>query len=65
MTSSEKQQGLLYPHVLILTQLFYPELVSSGQTLTELAEELSRRGADIEVLCGPPTILEDKIEAPR
>jgi glycosyltransferase involved in cell wall biosynthesis len=43
--------------VLVLCQIFYPELVSTGQTLTELCEELVRLGADVEVICGPPTIL--------
>jgi len=43
--------------VLVVCQLFYPELVSTGQTLTELAEQLAEQGVDVEVLCGPPTIL--------
>ncbi len=51
--------------VLILCQLFYPELVSTGQTLTELAEELVSQGVDVEVLCGPPTIVSRKKKTPR
>lgn len=43
--------------LLVLCELFYPELVSTGQTLTELCEELVRLGVDVEVVCGPPTIL--------
>jgi len=43
--------------LLILCQLFYPELVSTGQTLTELAEQLAAQGVDVEVLCGPPTVV--------
>ncbi len=43
--------------LLVLCQLFYPELVSTGQTLTELCEELAGRGMEIEVICGPPTVL--------
>ena len=43
--------------ILILCQHFYPELVSTGQTLTELAETLRDMGVDVEVCCGPPTIL--------
>jgi len=42
--------------VLILCQLFYPELVSTGQTMTELGEALSERGVDVEVWCGHPTV---------
>jgi glycosyltransferase involved in cell wall biosynthesis len=44
--------------VLVLCQLFYPELVSTGQTLTELCEGLVRLGVDVEVVCGPPTVLD-------
>jgi glycosyltransferase involved in cell wall biosynthesis len=43
--------------LLVLCQLFYPELVSTGQTLTELCEELASLGMDVEVICGPLTIL--------
>jgi len=46
------------PRVLILCQLFYPELVSTGQTLTELCETLVDMGVDIEVVCGPPTYVD-------
>ena len=51
--------------VLILCQLFYPELVSTGQTLTELAEQLTAFGVDVEVLCGPPTVMVTKERLPR
>lgn len=51
--------------VLILCQLFYPELVSTGQTLTELCEVFIDLGMDIEVICGPPTILDRKTKVPR
>lgn len=53
------------PKILLLCQLFYPELVSTGQTLTELAEELVELGVDVEVLCGPPTVLGRKKKVPR
>lgn len=46
--------------ILVLCQLFYPELVSTGQTLTELCEELARLGMDIEVICAPPTVINRK-----
>src|SRR3972149_2002330 len=42
------------PKLLVLCQLFYPELVSTGQTLTELCEELASMGVDVEVGCGRP-----------
>ena len=49
----------------MLCQLFYPELVSTGQTLTELAESLSILGTDVEVCCGPPTIIKGKANTPK
>jgi len=53
------------PKVLMLCQLFYPELVSTGQTLTELAESLSDLGAEVQVCCGPPTIINEQTKAPK
>jgi len=53
------------PQVLVLCQLFYPELVSTGQTLTELCEVLAGRGMDVEVVCGPPTVLRQDESIPR
>jgi len=52
------------PKVTILCQLFYPELVSTGQTLTELGEELSSMDVDVEVVCGPPSVV-DRSRPPR
>jgi len=46
--------------LLVLSQLFYPELVSTGQTLTELCEELSDMGVEIEVYASQPTILKNQ-----
>lgn len=51
--------------VTFLTQLFYPELVSTGQTLTELAEELVDLGVEVDVICGPPTVISVEKVAPR
>ncbi|MBU0579781.1 MAG: glycosyltransferase family 4 protein [Candidatus Margulisbacteria bacterium] len=51
--------------VLVLCQLFYPELISTGQLLTELCENLVKFGIEVEVLCGPPTLLMGKYKAPR
>jgi hypothetical protein len=41
----------------VVSQLFYPELVSSGQALTELIEELSSHGVKIKAIASQPTIL--------
>ncbi|MFC1770912.1 glycosyltransferase family 4 protein [Candidatus Margulisiibacteriota bacterium] len=51
--------------LLVCSQLFYPELISTGQTLTELCEELSEMGIDIEVLCGPMTLVDRKSKTPK
>jgi glycosyltransferase involved in cell wall biosynthesis len=51
--------------VRVLCQLFYPELVSTGQVLTELCEELVQLGMDVEVVCAPPTILHRKSKVPK
>jgi glycosyltransferase involved in cell wall biosynthesis len=43
--------------LVIVCQVFYPELVSTGQTLTELAEELAAAGLRITVIAAQPTLL--------
>lgn len=43
--------------VVVVCQLFYPELVSTGQTLTELVEEIAKRGLKIKVVASQPTVL--------
>jgi colanic acid biosynthesis glycosyl transferase WcaI len=62
MVDSDKKTG---PKILLLCQLFYPELVSTGQTLTELCEELVSLGVEVKVLCGPPTILGRNSKLPK
>jgi glycosyltransferase involved in cell wall biosynthesis len=56
---------IIKPRLLVLCQLFYPELVSTGQTLTELCEELAVRGVDVEVICGPATVIDRKKKIPK
>lgn len=51
--------------ITVLCLLFYPELISTGQSLTELAEELAARGVDIEVTAGPPTFVRRREATPR
>jgi len=53
------------PQLLVLCQLFYPELVSTGQTLTELCEELAEQGMNIEVFCAPPTVIKRREKIPK
>ena len=57
MTHSKTPQ----PKLRILSQLFYPELISTGKTLTELAEGLAERGEDIEVYCAPPSLYKQTV----
>ena len=44
--------------LVILSQYFYPELISTGQLLTELAENLALKGCDVTVVAGQPTYYE-------
>src|SRR5215469_7278697 len=53
------------PDLVIVCQVFYPELISTGQTLTELVEELAKRGLRITVIAAQPTLLKDSPQAPR
>jgi glycosyltransferase involved in cell wall biosynthesis len=55
----------LKPDLVIVCQVFYPELVSTGQTLTELAEELTARGLKIVVIAAQPTLLPGSSRVPR
>ncbi len=50
--------------VSILCQHFYPELVSTGQTLTELAEELTGSGVSVQAICGPLTVIDRESNVP-
>ena len=52
------------PPLLVLCQIFYPELVSTGQTLTELCKEMAQLGWDIEVVCAAPTIIQSAEHVP-
>jgi glycosyltransferase involved in cell wall biosynthesis len=54
-----------HPRLLVICQLFYPELISTGQTLTELVEKLAELGVEIEVLCAPHTVLDNKARVAR
>lgn len=53
------------PRLRILVQLFYPELVSTGQTMTELGEALSAEGVEVSVYCGYPTICDHRQKVPQ
>lgn len=63
--SAKIQSGTENPKVLVLSQLFYPELVSTGQTITELCEVMQELGMDIQVISGPPTLIDRKTKVSR
>ena len=44
----------------VVSQLFYPELISTGLTLTELCEGLAK-GVKVTVIAGYPTIVDTKV----
>ncbi|RAP29875.1 hypothetical protein DID76_03640 [Candidatus Marinamargulisbacteria bacterium SCGC AG-414-C22] len=50
--------------VTFLCQLFYPELISTGLTLTELAEEMVKQGQRVSVICAQPTLVDQKTKIP-
>ena len=43
--------------LLILTEYFYPDMISSGRVMTELAEGLVTAGFSVSVVCGQPSYL--------
>ncbi len=52
------------PQCTILSQLFYPEMVSTGTLLTDLAAALVERGMNVEAIVGQPSYY-DFGRAPR
>ena len=44
--------------LLVISKLFYPELISTGQSMTELCEVLTQKGYQIKVLCCQPNLNE-------
>jgi glycosyltransferase involved in cell wall biosynthesis len=51
-------------NVAILSQYFFPELISTGQLLTELAEDLVDFGCSVLVVAGQPTYYESSSVPP-
>jgi len=51
--------------VILICQLAYPELVSTGLTITELAEGLVREGVEVTVIAGPMTVMRGMARPPR
>ena len=52
--------------IYIISQYFYPDLASTGQVLTELAEDLQSYGRSVRVITGLPNYVgSDIVEAPK
>src|SRR3954454_14906 len=50
--------------LLLVNQHYYPEVASTGQHLTDLAEHLAREGYAVEVLTGRGKYVAGKMNAP-
>lgn len=50
--------------LLFVNQHYRPDIASTGQHLTDLAEHLSRAGFDVEVWCGQGRYVEGQLAAP-
>ncbi len=57
--------GARTPTVWILSELYHPEVTSTGHYLTLIAERLAADGCDVAVLCGQPTYAARGTRAPR
>lgn len=53
------------PSLLFINQHYYPDVASTGQHLTDLAEHLAGNGFDVNVLCASAQYLSGTLEAPK
>ena len=53
------------PSVLFVNQHYWPDVASTGQHLTDLAEHCARSGFRVDVLCGSGQYLAGELRAPR
>jgi len=49
------------PHLTLISQYFYPEMISTGHILTELLVELTGKGIKGSVICAQPTYYSTKM----
>jgi glycosyltransferase involved in cell wall biosynthesis len=52
-------------HILLISQYFYPEMISTGHILTELLVELTKKGVKGSVICAQPTYYSRERVNPR
>ncbi len=53
------------PSLLFINQHYYPDVASTGQHLTDLAEHLVEDGFEVNVLCASARYLSGTLESPR
>lgn len=53
------------PRLLFVNQHYHPDVASTGQHLTDLAEHLAGKGFDVSVLCGRTHYQSGTLDAPR
>lgn len=53
------------PSLLFINQHYYPDVASTGQHLTDLAEHLVDEGFDVNVLCASARYLSGALESPK
>ena len=53
------------PSLLFINQHYYPDVASTGQHLTDLAEHLVEDGFEVEVLCASARYLSGALESPK
>jgi len=58
-------RGARAPTVWVLSELYHPEVTSTGHYMTLIAERLATDGFDVAVLCGQPTYAARGTRAPR
>lgn len=51
--------------VVLLCQHFFPEMISTGMHMTELAVALTRQGWKIDVICAQPSVLTENQSVPK
>lgn len=53
------------PSLLFINQHYWPDVASTGQHLTDLAEHLANDGFDVEVLCASGRYLSGRLDVPE
>jgi len=57
--------SMIRPRLLFVNQHYYPDVASTGQHLTDLAEHLAAGGFEVDVLCGSGRYVSGALGVPR